>query len=105
MATSTLTGQQIADLSDAHPPIQPANVGVALNVLVYILVVISFIVVGARILVCISARTDGHKWGVWGIHDFCAILGFVSRQPPKPFYLHTARREAGYRISKAMEVD
>lgn len=95
MATSTLTGQQIADLSDAHPPIQPANVGVALNVLVYILLVISFIVVGARIFVCISARTDGHKWGVWGIHDFCAILGFVSYRSCESIYLNTARREAG----------
>lgn len=83
MDTSTLTGQQIADLANAHPPIQPADVGVALDVLVYILLGITFPVVGARIFVCISSRTDGQRWGVWGIHDFCAILGFVSRQSPE----------------------
>lgn len=79
MSASTLTGQQIADLADAHPPIQPADIGVAINFLVYILLVISFIVVSARIFVCILARTDRHKWGIWGAHDYFAILGFVGR--------------------------
>lgn len=75
------TGQQLAALAYAVPPITPEGNGNALvlNAVVITFTVISTVIVGLRVWVRLFL-SDADTGRTWGVDDYLAVLGFVSRK-------------------------
>lgn len=78
-----MTGEEIQALAYARAPIKPADLGIAINTLSYTLLVLSTIVIVARVWVWLKMNKNGNQRWSDSIHDYFAVLGYV-RPPSLP---------------------
>ncbi|KAL7624934.1 hypothetical protein AAE478_004148 [Parahypoxylon ruwenzoriense] len=80
MASVQLTGEQVAALAYAEPPIERRGLAVTVEVFMYILSISTFMIVGLRVYV----RAFLNKGRIWGTDDYLAVLGFTHQLPYIP---------------------
>lgn len=74
-STANLTGEEIADIAYAQPPIASVGFGRAIEVLIYVFTVVCAIIVALRVWVRTFRVESPQKWKV---NDWLAVFGFVS---------------------------
>jgi hypothetical protein len=75
--STPLTGEQVSAYAYTLPPLEPAQLGVAVEATAITFGVISTLAAGARIWVRLGLTGAGSK--AWGIDDYLFVLGFVSK--------------------------
>ncbi|RYP79908.1 hypothetical protein DL770_006447 [Monosporascus sp. CRB-9-2] len=98
---SNLTGEEIAALAYAEPPIQPTGLGPVTVALMYIFTILATAVVAGRVW----ART----WYLdvdqrWGPEDFLAVIGFLPFIPAGVFGVLAAKYGVGARDADVNEL-
>lgn len=74
MASPQMTGEQLAALAYAEPSIRPQGLALTVEVFMYVLAILTFIIVSLRVYV----RAFLFQGRVWGTDDYLAVIGFVS---------------------------
>lgn len=70
------SGEQLAAIANALPPLPPLGLGIAVEVLSILFAVVATISLVLRIYVRTGlSRGSGN---VWGVDDYLAVIGFVS---------------------------
>ncbi|KAH7020232.1 hypothetical protein EDB80DRAFT_633595 [Ilyonectria destructans] len=73
-STANLTGEEIADIAYAQPPIASVGFGRAIEVLIYVFTVVCAIIVALRVWVR-AFRVESHQ--KWKVNDWLAVFGFL----------------------------
>ncbi|KAK7408691.1 hypothetical protein QQX98_009159 [Neonectria punicea] len=74
MSTADLSGEEIADIAYAQPPINAVGLGLTIEVLIYVFTVVCAIIVGLRVWVRTRRVEYVQKWKV---NDYLAVIGFL----------------------------
>ncbi|ORY57767.1 uncharacterized protein BCR38DRAFT_353944 [Pseudomassariella vexata] len=90
---ATLTGEQIAALAYALPPLEPEGLCYFVEIISIIIGVIATIVVGLR--VWIRAGLSGATKRIWGVDDYLVIIGVLPFIPSIVFSVYCARFGVG----------
>lgn len=77
-ASQDLTASEFAAIAYAVPPITPEGIAPAIEILVYILSILTTIVIILRVWVRAFWLDSESGRGLWGFDDSLAVLGFVS---------------------------
>lgn len=74
-STANLTGEEISDIAYAQSTIPSSGLGLATEVLIYILTVVCAVVIALRVYVKTWSSEASQGWRV---NDYLAVIGFVS---------------------------
>ncbi|KAI0018203.1 hypothetical protein F4780DRAFT_752443 [Xylariomycetidae sp. FL0641] len=92
-AAAPPTGEQIAAMAYALPPVQVQDLALAVEVTAIVLGVLSASIVGLRIWV--RAGFSGAVNRTWGMDDWLCVIGFLPFIPSVPFAVLAARYGVG----------
>ncbi|KAH6645423.1 hypothetical protein BKA67DRAFT_526976 [Truncatella angustata] len=73
-----LTGQQIQEIADSQPSMQPAGAGITIQGIFYTTAILCTIIFGLRVWVRSRPQASGNSWA---IDDYLAVGGFIPYLP------------------------
>ncbi|RYP48372.1 hypothetical protein DL768_005741 [Monosporascus sp. mg162] len=91
---SNLTGEEIAALAYAEPPIHPTGLGPVIVALMCIFTILATVVVAGRVWARSWYREADQKWGA---DDYLAVMGFLPFIPAAVFGVLAAKYGVGAR--------